>query len=106
MYRFSIVANVLAELSRFLLLECMEQIEPDNPNEICCMHVCFWICTARLGRLRGDGGPRRLVQEATHTHKLRLDVFRLYAVAEKLSRNKKFPTSEPYRMSPYHGRLA
>ena len=35
MYRFSTVANVLAELSRFLLLECMEQIEPDNPNEIC-----------------------------------------------------------------------
>ena len=35
MYRFSTAANVLAELSRFLLLECMEQVEPDNPKEIC-----------------------------------------------------------------------
>ena len=36
MYRFSTVANVLAKLSRFLLLESMEQIKPDNPKEICC----------------------------------------------------------------------
>ena len=30
--RASTVANVLSERSRFLLLECMEQIEPDNPK--------------------------------------------------------------------------
>ena len=37
MYRFSVVANVSADPSRFLLVECMEQIEPDNPKEICCI---------------------------------------------------------------------
>ena len=37
MHRFSTVANFWADPSRFLLLECMEQIEPDNPKEICCM---------------------------------------------------------------------
>ena len=37
MYGSSTVADVLAEHSRVLLLECTEQIEPDNPNEICRM---------------------------------------------------------------------
>ena len=37
-YRFSTVANILSEHSTFLLLKCLEQIEPDNPKEICYIH--------------------------------------------------------------------
>ena len=46
MYRFSTVANVLAKRSIFLLLACMERIDPDNAKELA-------VSTSRDTVLRG-----------------------------------------------------
>ena len=57
MYRFSTVANVSVDPSRFSLLECMEQIEPDNPKDICYKAVIarVFLVFARLTPMRPIG---------------------------------------------------